>query len=86
MRHPNNISQSGTFRYPFTTDPEIFGEYDWRIEQIRDASTSAVRIHLQVGSLDGHIVTVNRPRRDVLWARGCDFTWAETNSNHSWRS
>lgn len=80
------ISQSGSFWYPFATDPDSFGEYGWLIEQFRDAAPSPMRIHLQVGSLEGHMVTVNRHMRDVLWAKGYDLTWTETNDNHSWYS
>ncbi|SMX78866.1 alpha/beta hydrolase-fold protein [Brevibacterium aurantiacum] len=80
------ISQSGSFWYPFATDPDGFGEYGWLIEQFRDAAAVPTRIHLQVGGLEGHMVTVNRHLRDVLCAKNCDLTWAETNDNHSWYS
>lgn len=90
LRHPGAvgsiISQSGSFWYPFATDPDGFGEYGWLIEQFRDAEAVPARIHLQVGGLEGHMVTVNRHLRDVLLAKGCDLSWAETNDNHSWYS
>lgn len=80
------ISQSGSFWYPFATDPDGFGDYGWLIEQFRDAEPTPARIHLQVGGLEGHMVTVNRHMRDVLMAKGCDVSWVETNDNHSWYS
>jgi enterochelin esterase-like enzyme len=80
------ISQSGSFWYPFATDPDGFGGYGWLVEQFRDSEPTPVRVHLQVGALEGHMVTVNRHMRDVLMAKGCDVSWAETNDNHSWYS
>lgn len=90
LRYPgavgSAISQSGSFWYPFDTDPDGFGEYGRLIERFRDAEAVPTRIHLQVGGLEKNMVTVNRHLRDVLWAKGCDLSWAETNNNHSWYS
>ncbi|MFT3944616.1 MAG: alpha/beta hydrolase-fold protein [Ancrocorticia sp.] len=80
------LSQSGSFWYSPDHDPDGYGKHGWLIEQLRDAAVVPTRFHLQVGSLEGDMVTVNRHLRDVLIAKGYEVSYAESNDNHSWYS
>lgn len=88
LRHPetihNVISQSGSFWYSPTPDPDGYGQHGWLIEQFRDADLAPHRYHIQVGALEGNMVTINRHMRDVLTLTGHDVTYDETNHDHSW--
>ncbi|HIW90891.1 MAG TPA: DUF3327 domain-containing protein [Candidatus Corynebacterium avicola] len=88
LRHPeavhNVISQSGSFWYSPTSDPDGYGEYGWLIERFRDIDLEPHRLHLQVGALEGHMVTVSRHMRDILMMTGHEVTYDETNHDHSW--
>ncbi|MDT9593060.1 alpha/beta hydrolase-fold protein [Nocardioides zeae] len=90
LRHPdvvgNVIAQSGSFWWgpDFGTGPEFHGGHGALMHEIATRPRLPLRVHLEVGLLEGDQVPVNRHLRDVLLAKGYDTGYAEFHGQHSW--
>ena len=96
-RHPevfgNVISQSGYFSWdPFEVDAEaeVELEFEWIIRQIAASPKMNIRLVLSVGTLEHDhdflyspsLLQANRHMRDVLLAKGYEFTYKEVAGGH----
>jgi len=96
-RHPdifgNVISQSGYFSWDpleAEADAEAELEFEWIIRQIAASPRVNIRLVLSVGTLEHDhdflyspsLLQANRHLRDVLLAKGYDFTYMEVTGGH----
>ncbi len=96
-RHPevfgNVISQSGYFSWdPLEVDAEaeVELEFEWIIRQIAASPKMNIRLVLSVGTLEHDhdflyspsLLQANRHMRDVLLAKGYEFTYKEVAGGH----
>ena len=96
----NVLSQSGGFWYkpPWESNRQDIDvpdapvrdgrSYGWLIQQFAEAERRPLRLYMDVGVFENHLLWANRHMRDVLRAKGYDVTYQEFSGGHSstsWR-